>query len=378
MKRIIFLMLFVQVGLLSPIFAESLYSPTWGFKVNLPEGYEYYDGDGKDKFSFAGPGGAMFDMIVYNGTLGSIKELADNVSKNLGNKGNIDYFKYKEKQAAIIELNFGVSTGWAVCVELAASASAGNKRVMLLALAYGPAEKTDLHLFHFSALDSIIPSVEEQYFPGPITEYSYPRGKRVQVKLGSSGVTAAIFENDAAGAQAFIEREFNILTSYLNSPKQKEAWIRYYRAIFRDSVDRVSDAVTALGKKWGADNLNGGSERAFASKALAFVQGFNYERNFKGADFLNLVSAVTEGRGDCDSRAMLWAIVLSNAGIPAAMMVSPQYSHAMGLAAIDGTGARFELGGSKWLVAETTANVDIGLIAEDVSDPQYWIGILFE
>jgi len=380
MKRIVFLMLFLPVL----TFAESLYSPTWGFKVNLPEGYEYTDGDGKDQFSFTGPGGAMFDMVVYNGAFSSIKEMAGSVTKKLGNKGSVDYFKYKDKQAAIIELNFGSSSGWGLCVELPAGASAGKKGTMLLALAYGPADNRDLHLFHFSALDSIIPSAGEQYYPGPVTEYSYPRGKRKQVKLGSSGITAAIFENDAAAAQTLIEREFSILTTYLNSPNQKEAWIRYYRAIFRDSVDRVSDAVTALGKKWGADTLNGSSgltapaERAFAGKALAFVQGFKYERNFKGADFVNLVSAVTEGRGDCDSRAMLWAIILANADIPAAMMVSPQYSHAMGLADIDGTGARFELSGAKWLVAETTANVEIGLIAEDVSDPQYWIGILFE
>jgi len=361
------------------IFSESLYSPTWGFKVNLPEGYEYINGDGKDQFSFTGPDGAMFDMVVYNGAFSSIKEMAGDITKKLGNKGGIDYFKYKEKQAAIIELNFGSSTGWGLCVELAAGASSGKKGTMLLALAYGSADKSDQHLFHFSALDSIIPSDEEQYYPGPITEYSYPRGKRKQVKLGSSGITAAIFENDAAAAQTLIEREFSILTTYLNSPNQKEAWIRYYRVIFRDSVDRVTDAVTALGKKWGADTLSSGqAERAFAGKALAFVQGFKYERNFKGADFLNLVSAVTEGRGDCDSRAMLWAIILSNAGIPASMMVSPHYSHAMGLAAIDGTGARFEHSGAKWLVAETTANVDIGLIAEDVSDPQHWIGILFE
>ena len=369
MKRILFFMLFIPAF----IFAESFYSPTWGFKLNLPEGYEFSEGDGKNQFSFNGPGGAMFDMVVYNGTFNSVKELAGNVTKKLKNKGDVDYFKYKDKQAAIIELNFGGFSGWGLCVELAAKdgASAQNKRPLLLALAYGQADRKDLQLFHFSALDSIVPSDEEQYYPGPVTEYSYPRGKRKQVTLAGSAVTAAICENDATAAQALIEREFQVLINYFNSPKLKEAWIRYYRLIFRDSVDRITDAVTALGRNWGVDALKDGqAERAFAGKALAFVQGFNYERDQQGADFLNLVSAVTEGRGDCDSRAMLWAILLANADIPAAMMISQQYSHAMGLADIAGTGARFELYGDKWLVAETTANVDIGLIAEDVSDPQ--------
>jgi hypothetical protein len=75
---------------------------------------------------------------------------------------------------------------------------------------------------------------------------------------------------------------------------------------------------------------------------------------------------------------MLWAIILSGANIRSAMMVSPHYSHAMGLADIAGTGARFDLYERKWLVAETTDKVNIGLIAQDVSDPQHWFGILFE
>ena len=103
-----------------------------------------------------------------------------------------------------------------------------------------------------------------------------------------------------------------------------------------------------------------------------------YERNFQGSDFLNLVTGITEGRGDCDSRAMLWAILLAHIDIRAAMMVSRHYGHAMGLTDLSGTGARFDHLGIQWLVAETTANVDIGLIAQDVSDPQFWLGVIFE
>jgi hypothetical protein len=97
-----------------------------------------------------------------------------------------------------------------------------------------------------------------------------------------------------------------------------------------------------------------------------------------GSDFVNLVSAVTQGRGDCDSRAMLWALILAQADIPAAIMVSREHSHAMGLADIAGTGARFEAEGIKWLVAETTAKVDIGLIGQNVSDIESWLGVIFE
>jgi hypothetical protein len=75
---------------------------------------------------------------------------------------------------------------------------------------------------------------------------------------------------------------------------------------------------------------------------------------------------------------MLWAIVVRQAGIPSAIMVSRYYGHAMGLAELPGPGARFPVDGQRLLVAETTANVPIGLIGETVSEIEHWLGILFE
>jgi len=373
MKRVFYLLFLVPVF----IFSESLYSPTWGFKLNLPEGYEYVDGDGRNRFSFEGPGGALFDVVVYDGVYPSMRELVDDVNRRLGNCGEVDYFRYKDKQAAIIELDFGNYDGWSICVELGSNTQ--SSAPMLLALAYGPANRSELGLFHLSALDSIIPSDEEQYYPGPIMEYSYPRGERKQVPLFANGISAMIYENDAEAAQTLVEREFIILENYASSPYWKEAWIRYYRVIYRDSYDRVAEAVSAVTRNWRTGAFNSADEqRAFAQRALTFVQGFSYERHTDGSDFVNLVTAITEGRGDCDSRAMLWAIFLSEADIRAAIMISPQYSHAMGLADISGSGARFDAYETRWLVAETTANIDIGLIAQDQSDPSAWFGIIFE
>ena len=373
MKRIFYLLFLVPVF----VFSESLYSPTWGFRLNLPEGYDYVDGDGRDRFSFEGPGGAQFDVVVYNGAYPSMGELVDDVNRRLGNRGDVDFFEYRDKQAAIIELDLADYSGWSICVELGSNAQSAAP--MLVALAYGPANVNGLGLFHLSALDSIIPSYEEQYYPGPIMEYSYPRGERKQVPLFANGISAMIYENDAEAAQTLVEREFIILENYISTPYWREAWIRYYRIIYRDSYDRIADAVSALTRNWRSGSFNStDAQRAFAQRALAFVQGFSYERHPEGSDFVNLVTAITEGRGDCDSRAMLWAIILCEADIRAAMMISPQHSHAMGLADIPGSGARFDAYETRWLVSETTANVDIGLIAQDQSDPAAWFGIIFE
>ena len=376
MRHLLLLLFFIPVL----VFSESLYSPTWGFGLDLPEGYDYVEGNAKDRFSFSGPGGVYFDLLVYNGTYAAMEDLVDDVNRRLGNQGVTDFFVYHNRRAAIVELTFADFTGWGLCVELGDSASAGTSVPMLLALSYSPAGN-GADILHLSALDSIVPSVDEQYYPGPIMEYSYPRGEAKQAALASSGISAMIRENDAEAAQVFIEREFLILKQYLLSEYWRQAWIRYYRLVYRDSYDRISNAAYALVRNWGGNSRNAAGaegQRELAQKALSWVQGFIYERHLDGSDFVNLVSAVTEGRGDCDSRAMLWAIILAHADIRAAIMVSREYSHAMGLADIDGIGARFEIDGTRWLVAETTDKIDIGLIDAGISNIENWLGILFD
>jgi len=354
---------------------EPLHSPTWGFRIDLPEGYKYTDGDGANRFSFEGPLGNTFDIVVYKDTYRTMKNLVDDVNLRLKNKGDTSFFEYRDKLAALIEISFDGYSGWGLCVELEKSEISRNAP-LLLAIAYGKAGAADAELYHLSALDSIIPSQAERYYPGPVTEFSYPRGEYTKMTIAGTGLEARVRENDAEAAQALVEREFALLRRYVLLDNWKEAWIRFYRAIYRDSWDRLLDTAFQLERHWLVTPADE-SGLTLARKALAFVQGFEYERDLQGSDFVNLVTAASEGRGDCDSRAMLWAIILTQANIPAAMMVSREHSHAMGLADIAGQGARFEVGGKKWLVAETTADVDIGLIAQEQSDIGAWLGVVF-
>jgi hypothetical protein len=375
-------------------FSSPLSSPSWGFSLDLPEDYVYTGGDGRDRFSFATPDGAQFDLAVYapglSASYASVEEMAKDVHSRLNNSGDMDPFVYRDKKAYLLELSFTLGSGrnsekmsgWALCLELGATtptASPGRPgqtaKALLLAMAYGPAARAHLMQLHLSALDSIAPEEADKRAPGPITEYIYPRGKRVQARVFDIGVNANIFEDDAEAAQALVDREFSVLSLYAGSPRWREAWTRYYRAIYRDSYERLADIAFQVERKL---NVPSRENRDFAEQVLHWVQSFSYERTFEGSDFVNLVSAATEGRGDCDSRAMLWAIILTQADIPAAMMVSQHYSHAMGLADLPGAGARFEVNGQRLLVAETTAQVSIGLIGETVSEIEHWLGVIFE
>jgi len=376
-----FSFLFSLFSLLS-LDASPLHSTTWGFRLDLPEGYEYVDGNNRDRFSFQGPNRAMFDLVVYNGAYQDVEQMANDIKRRLGSSGEIALFDYEGKTAAFMDLHFRNFSGWGICLELATPANAaGSNAPFLCALAYSPSSGADMDMFHLSALDSVAPSDLEARRPGPVTEFTYPRGEAVETPIKGTEFSALFREHDAEAAQALVDREFALLRKYESAPNWQQAWIRFYRAIYRDSWDRVAAAAFRLEREWNTDaNAPASADadgKAFAEKALAFVQDFSYERDFEGSDFVNLVTAISEGRGDCDSRSMLWAMILEQADIPAAMMVSRNHSHAMGLADVPGAGARFETGGKRWLVAETTDKVGIGLISADKSDTASWLGVIF-
>jgi len=391
MKNKILILLPLLIFVHTFIFSGPLESPTWGFSLDLPEGYELSGGDRRDTFSFSHPDGASFEISVSYSAPGqrtnaqaayaSVEDMARGVKTKLNSSGDLELFDYRGKKAALLELAFTLQgarmSGWALCLELGQPnpPNASASKPLLLAMAYGPAAKQGLEVLHLSALDSIAPESGDRLNPGPITEYSYPREKRVKAVIFGLDCEAWIFGEDAEAAQALIDREFQVLRRYQNAPNWKEAWIRFYRAIYRDSFERLVDIAFQVERKLNVPPLE---NRDFANQALKWVQSFQYERDLFGSDFINLVSSATEGRGDCDNRAMLWAVILKQACIPSAIMVSRNYSHAMGLADLPGSGARFDVKGQKLLVAETTADVSIGLIGETVSEIDQWLGILFE
>jgi hypothetical protein len=403
--------------------AESLFSPTWNFRLNLPEGYELSGGDGRDQFSFISSFNTSFDLAVYKNRA-SLSALAEELETKLSNRGEQHRFTYNGKEAVLIELRFANPqgrnaqgqnaqgrnaqgridqlSGWALCMELEkedAGTSGPAPRPLLAAIAYG-ADRPELQALHLSALDSIEGGPEDHNQPGPVTDYFYPRGVWKSAELANTGQRAYFRENDAAAAQALVDREFGVMKFYLDSPLWQEAWKRFYRTIYKDSFDRLKSAAFILERNWNNSVLGPSGEGvkkeeaerlgkrpdealSIAAKILEWVQGFRYERDLMGSDFVNLVSAAQEGRGDCDSRALLWAIVLAQADIPAGIMVSREFSHALGMADLEGNGARFPMKNGenreiRWLVAETTAPVAIGLIGESMSEVSKWMGIIFE
>jgi hypothetical protein len=392
---------------------EPYSSPRWGFYLDLPPDYRLAR-DQESGLSFRNPQGSVFEISPAAGE--DPEAFLAQVLRRLGNGSGTggtapEPFDYHGRRAALARLEFSLDSrgnprpspgqgraylGWGLCVD--------RGEDLLLALAYGPAE-TPQEVLHLSCLDSLAPGAAERLYWGPVTAFTWPRGELVETPLYNSGVTALIGAADAEAAQDLVDREFQVLRRFERSPQWREAWSRFYRMIRRDSWERLRDALFRLERNWSAEALLGSggtqpgrpsqpgnagdagdhsrgpgglSDRELASRALSYVQDFRYERDLMGSDFVNLVSAVTEGRGDCDSRALLWALFLAQANIDAGIMVSQEYGHAMGIADIEGAGARFPFENRRYLVAETTARVDLGLIGQNVSEIAKWLGIVFD
>lgn len=366
--------------------AEPLSSPTWGFTIDLPEGYALTEGDGKSRFSFFEEAGkSTVTLVVYApGRYAAPEALLADTAKRLTAISDVGGFEYRGKQAALAQLSFtgptGPAEGWALAVELAPAGDGGKP--LLLALAYGPQGAAGNEERELSALDSICPTEADKRAPGPVTAFSYPSGGRRAVRLPFMGkeIEAIVDAADGEAAKALVDREFRLLVAYSKSPLWQEAWKRFYRAIWRDSYERlagVSFAVERAVAERAAAERKPADQRTLAEGALAWVQAFKYERDLMGSDFVDLSTAALEQRGDCDSRALLAAVILQHANVDAILMVSREYGHAMAGADVAGAGARFKAGKVDYVVAETTAKVALGMIGQNVADPAKWLAVDF-
>lgn len=367
--------------------AETLWSQ-YGFFIDLPEGYAFVDGDGTNRFAFQSPDKGM-DVALFSyerGRYASADACATDVLKKLGSAGEREAFSYQGRPSVFAELSFSsggaAKKGYALFVGprangAGASASTGaaqTERVVAI-LAYTDADKLVNYAdFIFSSLDSFSVDRAALRAPGPVSQYllAWPaaRESTKRVTFGKTQMDLPWSDAEASQEEDVAGREFRVLQAYAeNESLWREAWARAYRMIYRESAARLDQLAVEL------DRLLPDDPTDTARQILFWTQGFTYERDEKGIDFVDPLSAAYEARGDCDSRAMVAAILLERRGIDAILMVSAAYSHALLGVDVPGGGQRFSFDGKNYLVGETTAKVGLGMIAADQQDWSKWIGI---
>jgi len=417
-----FALLFILLTAALP--ADELYSDR-GFFIDLPEGFGFTDGDGKTRFSFASPDGAVqVDMAVYDSTrYPSAQAASDETAKRISARIDSTRFRYAGRDAALGTLSFGSGTGArkglaffldgkpAAAAGSASAGTASDPGYDLAVLVYAPASAYARYKdLVESTMDGFSGDYARRAAPGPVGTAARAalvasRTADAAVRFGAATITLPWNPDEGRAAQAIVEREYRVLMPYGSEPDLVEAAIRrFYRMVWRDSAPSLDRLALELSRAWDTGAWAGGpvpgaattttpatppadavpesrfgtaaDPRGFAEAVLRWTQGFRYERDPAGSDVVNPLSAAL-GRGDCDSRALVIAIVLRRADIEALLMLSLVHEHALAAVDAPGAGARFPYRGANWLVGETTAPVAIGMIDQEQSNIEDWMAIDF-
>ena len=369
-------------ALVSPVAAKELTSDD-GIFIDMPSGFTPGEGDGKTRFSYLGPDEELeLDiLIVEPGRFRTAEDMAAEFLGKLGSTGQTSSFTYEGRKAAISELSFSLNDvprrGYALFISGSplSSGRAPSARGYAL-LAHTRASLFDSTVdFIMSCLDAFSLDRAARRSPGPISQFLLrwpaPRPARKTAKLPGRRIELPWSPEEAQEELATVEREYRVLTTYLaTGTLWIDAWARFYRMVYRESAARLDSFTEALARTLPADDPTESARRI-----LAWVQGFVFERDLSGLDFIPPLVSAFEGRGDCDSRAVVMAIVLERLGIDCVLMLSREYSHAMLAVDVPGGGQRFPFKGTEYLVAETTAKVGLGMIDSSQADFSKWLGV---
>ncbi len=344
--------------------------------IDLPAGFVQAGESSSTRIALQDPAGRMeLDLLIFPpAQFAAPAAVADEVLQRLGSTGDRSAFLYQGGPAVIAELSFSLDgerrVGHALFTRderFGAYALLGHAPEAT----YDQASETII-----SCLDGFSIDAAARRAPGPVSQFLLPwppaRTETRRVSIPGGSVVLPWSSGEAAHELAIAEREHRILTSYADSRTLwVDAWARFYRMIGRESGARLAALADTL-----AGSLPAGDPAARARQVLAWVQGFSYERDTAGLDFVPPLAAAFERRGDCDARAMVMGIVLERAGIDCVLMLSRELSHALLGVDVPGEGARFPYRGRQYLVAETTAAVALGSIAREHADASEWIGVL--
>jgi hypothetical protein len=368
-----------------------------GFFMDLPEGFAFVEGDGSSRFSFT-LGAISVDLLISDpGRHSSARAAAEDTAKRLGSRMTPTSFSYAGQDAAVSEFSFGTGQtarkGMAFFLD-----GQADKAYDLTLLAHAPAADWQrARELLLSCIDGFSASAAGRSSPGPLGTLARsrlrPSDRQVRtIQFDGHELSASWNPKEATIAQELVEREYRVLEMTATTQAAVKAGMqRFYRMVWRDSLPSLDQLALSLSRAWEsgatikpADDKNTGPRfgapadpRSYAQALLKWTQGFNYERDPKGSDVVNPLSAAFEQRGDCDSRILVLNILLRRENIESILMISLKHEHALLAVDAPGVGARYPYGDRQWLVGETTAPVDIGRVDARQSNQADWFALDF-
>ncbi len=367
--------------LVFPSAAAVIWSQPRDFYVDPPEGWTFVEDPTPEHFVMTDPGRRIILEIFSQdqGDQRDLKAKAADLKNRLAAQGEEEEFTWNDQQAWLSNLSFKAgpvqAKGWALV--------APTKGGWISALAYTPEkdyEKASDVLI--STLNSLALGTDGRREPGPMTAYFQgtaptPRLERSEVAGLPSPLTLTYNLDRDEGIQAVIERETRVLmaqvgTTFSDQRAIAPGWSRLYRQVYR----ALYSSLTPVSAYWQSQVAQGKVAReALPQAVLTWLQSFTYFEKKGIYGMTTPWQSLRDHKGDCDSLALVYLAVMDQVGVPGILMVSAPYAHAIAALDLPGEGARFPLGDQKWLVAELTAKVKLGMIAQDMADPNQWIGI---
>lgn len=369
------------------VFSEIVLDETYNWSLDFPEDFEMQS----ENLSYAFTHKTipvtiairLYEKDTFKNEQDAFYEVAKKISANVIDEQR---FTWRNTNCTLAQASFEIEKksfqSWI------ASLIIPQTQCAIVLLGYSESEKfKSYENIILSILNSLAIDQGSYRDAGLIATFAYPREnkKNISLTIANKKIKTTIDEIDSEANNFVINMEFAVLKLYQKSSAWQEVWERYYRAIFRDSFARVKkvsfDVRAALSrdvKKINAKNENA----AFAELILKWVQDFSYGRQMNAADFTSPIDAMLASPCDCDTRSLLSCVILENAGIESALFVSREKSHALFgvnvLPLAENQNAHFTLGEKNFVLGETTAHVDFGLIADEMKDARLWMPVLFQ
>ena len=353
-----------------------LFSIEWRFEptdssIHLPEGWDLFDNSESGRTSFINPEETIiFQVSLYPGTTyGSDEQMMDSHLQELDIlESDSSRFPFQGEMVSLADCTF-LSTGsnirgWFLFID-------GIDYDYYLTCITEESLYTDSLPWILSCLDSFSINEEGRTKPGAISAFlTSDEGALQKTSLDFSGgqIPFEYFSGRGDASQLLIEREASILNSYKDPDSFAAAWRRYYQLISRDTaweLRGISDSLEQM--------LAGKSNREKAEVVLSWLQEFEYGSSDSFSDLLAPVRVLLHRTGDCDALGLVYCSIMNSMGIPSLLMVSYIYSHSMSAVLVDDGGAGFLYGEDRYVVAELTKKVELGMISQEMADMKNWI-----
>ncbi len=367
--KALFILIFLSVSTLVSAY-QVRFTPTAG-SVDIPVGWSLLDSSDPGRISFSNPDSSIiFQVSAYPGDLyRNDREMMESHLQELDIlESDFSRFLYQDRSVSLAECAFNSSGsvihGWFLFIDR-------DDFDYYLTVITPDSFYQESFPWMISCLDSFSPDQDGRENPGPVsTMFSAGEDsvETLSVDISGKRIPFSFHTLNNQAVQLLIEREAAILSTYTDPGEFAEAWKRHYQLIYRASQSDLEPLSLSLQNLLKAQNPVEKSETL-----LSWLQDFTYGSSDSFSDLLSPLSVLQSRTGDCDALALLYNILLQDMDIPALLMVSYVYSHSMGAVAVEKDGAGFEYDGSKYIVAEMTKKVDLGLISQDMAAIENWV-----